>query len=212
MRVTFFLSRLLSVRESRKLFTFSVNFGKNPYCPRVVLESEKHPTKFELGGRRRDSVNKKLFNSSIDNIKVRPPNRSVIFTLAIPILDWGRSKSQYKKENYTLEAKKLTLENTKNTIIKEIRDIVRTVEESRSRLGIYEKNKEVSVRSYKISQLRFSNGELTNQQLAIEQERLSQVQIEYLNAYITYQMALADLKRKTMWDFQNNRSYKTPVE
>ena len=153
-----------------------------------------------------------LFNSSIDNIRVRPPNRSIIFTVAIPITDWGRAKSLYRRENYKLEERKLALENTKNTIIKEIRDIVRTVEESRSRLGIYEKNKEVAIKSYKISQLRFSNGELTSQQLAVEQERLSQVQLEYLNAYITYQMALADLKRKTMWDFQNGRSYKVPAE
>ncbi|NVO08812.1 MAG: TolC family protein [Bacteroidales bacterium] len=153
-----------------------------------------------------------LYNSSIDNIKVRPPNRSVVFSIAIPISDWGRSKSLYRRENCKLEEKKLILENTKNTIIKEIRDIVRTVEESRSRLSIYEKNKEVSTKSYKISQLRFSNGELTSQQLAVEQERLSQVQLEYLNAYITYQMALADLKRKTMWDFQNYRSYTAPLE
>jgi outer membrane protein TolC len=143
---------------------------------------------------------------------VRTPNRSVVFSIAIPISDWGRSKSLYRRENCKLEEKKLILENTKNTIIKEIRDIVRTVEESRSRLSIYEKNKEVSTKSYKISQLRFSNGELTSQQLAVEQERLSQVQLEYLNAYITYQMALADLKRKTMWDFQNYRSYVAPLD
>ena len=153
-----------------------------------------------------------LFNSSIDNIRVRPPNRSIVFTLAIPIADWGRSKSLYRRENFRLEEKKLILENTKNTIIKEIHDIVRTVDESRSRVGIYEKNKEISIRSYKISQLRFANGELSSQQLAVEQERLSQVRLEYLNAYITYQMALADLKRKTMWNFKNNTSYKVPEE
>jgi outer membrane protein TolC len=153
-----------------------------------------------------------LFNSSIDNMNVRPPNRSVIFTISIPIIDWGRSKSLYSRENFMLEEKKLSLENTTNTIKKEIRDIVRTVEECKSRLDIFQINKTVSVKSYKISQLRFSNGELTSQQLAVEQERLSEVQLDYLNAYITYQMALADLKRKTMWDFQNNRSYKAPAE
>lgn len=155
---------------------------------------------------------KELFESSIENIRVRPPNRSVVFTITIPIADWGRSKSLYGREKFRLEEKQLALENSKNTIIKEIRDIVRTVNESRDRLSIYEKNKEVAIKSYKISQIRFSNGELTSQQLAVEQERLSKVQLEYLNAYITYQLALADLKRKTMWDFQNNRSYAAPIE
>ncbi len=155
---------------------------------------------------------RELYISSINNISVRPPNRSIVFTISIPIIDWGRSESLYKREKYRLEEKNLILEDTKNTIIKEIRDIVRTVDESRRRLSIYEKNKNISIKSYNISQLRFSNGELSSQQLAFEQERLSQVQLEYLNAYITYQMALADLKRKTMWDFQNNRSYKSPLE
>jgi outer membrane protein len=158
------------------------------------------------------STTDNLYISSLKNINERPPNRSIIFNVAIPIADWGRSKSAYNREHYKLEGKKLILENSKNIIIKEIRDIVRTVDESKNRLSICEKNKNISIKSYKISQLRFSNGEITNQQLAIEQERLSQVQLEYLNAYITYQMALADLKRKTMWDFQNNKSYILPLE
>ena len=41
----------------------------------------------------------------------------------------------------------------------------------------------------------------------MEQERLAATQIDYLNAFITYQLAVADLKRKTMWDFKNNESY-----
>jgi hypothetical protein len=41
----------------------------------------------------------------------------------------------------------------------------------------------------------------------MEQERLATIQLEYLDAFIQYQLATNDLKRKTMWDFENNRSY-----
>jgi hypothetical protein len=55
--------------------------------------------------------------------------------------------------------------------------------------------------------MRFENGDISNQELTMEQERLATIQLEYLDAYINYQLAVNDLKRKTMWDFENNRSY-----
>ena len=107
-----------------------------------------------------------------------------------------------------LREKQLQLENTNDRIIKEIREIVRTVYEAEKRFRINQKNSDNAVNSYRISQLRFENGDISGQELATEQERLSQVQLAFINAYITYQLALADLKRRTMWDFENNRSYK----
>ena len=95
----------------------------------------------------------------------------------------------------------------KTTITREVRDIVRSVEETKNRLEINEKNQQVAQRSYEISRLRFENGDITSQELGVEQERLAATQIDNLNAFITYQLAVADLKRKTLWDFNNNRSY-----
>jgi outer membrane protein len=148
-----------------------------------------------------------LFRSSFDNIVDRPPNRGVTLTFSIPILDWGRGRAKVQKAkaeyNYTV----LSKDDKLTTITREVRDIVRTVEESRNRLKIHEKNQIVANKSYKVSLLRFGNGDITSQQLATEQERLSDSQLAFLDAYITYQLAVVDLKRKTMWDFQNNRSY-----
>jgi outer membrane protein TolC len=149
-----------------------------------------------------------LFRSSFDNFAMRPPNRGITFTLSIPILDWGRCKNLVKRETIRLHEKQLKLKNTNDMIIKEIREIVRTVYEAEKRFRINQKNSDNAVNSYRISRLRFENGDISGQELATEQERLSQVQLAFINAYITYQLALADLKRRTMWDFENNRSYK----
>ena len=62
-------------------------------------------------------------------------------------------------------------------------------------------------RSYEISRMRFENGDLTSQELGREQERLAETQLSYLDAFIQYQLSVADLKRKTLWDFKNNKSY-----
>ena len=148
-----------------------------------------------------------LFESSFDNFVDRPPNRGIKLTFSYPVFDWGRGKSRVQQETVTLKEKNLSLENTKRTIVKEVKDIVRRVNEAANRLVIHEKNQEVARRSYEISRLRFENGDITSQELGREQERLAETQLQYLNAFITYQLSVNDLKRKTLWDFKNNRSY-----
>lgn len=148
-----------------------------------------------------------LFESSFDNFVDRPPNRGVTVSLRYPIFDWGRGAARVQQEEANMRARVLDLDDTKVTIVREVRDIVRTVNESRDRLKINNKNQEVAQRSYEISKLRFENGDITSQDLAREQETLAGTQIDYLNAFITYQLSVADLKRKTLWDFQNSRSY-----
>ena len=150
-----------------------------------------------------------LFESSFDNFVDRPPNRGITFSLSYPIFDWGRGSQRVQQEKAGLRSVELNRENWRTTIIREVRQIVRLVAETKNRLKIHEKNQQVSQRSYEISRLRFENGDLTSQELAVEQERLAGSQLTYLNAFITYQSAIADLKRKTLWDFKNNRSYLT---
>jgi len=152
-----------------------------------------------------------LFKSSLNNAQHRPPNRGVTFTISYPISDWGRGKARLQNEKVELLNRELELDNLKNLIIIEIRDIVRTFEENKNKLEIHEKNQKLARRNYKIMELRFENGDISSQELAIERERLSDIQIDYLGSYIAYQLALANLKRKTMWDFQNNRSYRVDI-
>ncbi len=147
-----------------------------------------------------------LFQSSFDNFVDRPPNRGVSLTFSYPLLDWGRGAAKVEQARVLLKERTLRIENTKRTVVREVRDIVRKVEETRNRLVINEKNEEVARRSYDISRMRFENGDYTSQELAREQERLASAQLDHLSAFIEYQLALADLTRKTMWDFARDRS------
>lgn len=148
-----------------------------------------------------------LVGSSFNNMVDRPSNRGIAFTVSYPIADWGRAKNQVRREQVRLKQRELNLENTKRSIEKEIREIVRSVYEAEKRFRINRRNQEVAVESYRISQLRFENGDMTSQELSIEQERLSQVQLSYIESYITYRLSVANLNRKTMYDFENNRSF-----
>ena len=148
-----------------------------------------------------------LVGSSFDNMRDRPSNRGVALTVSYPLLDWGRAKNQVRREQVRLKQRELNLDNTKRTIEQEIREIVRSVYEAEKRYRINRRNQEVAIQSYRISQMRFENGDMTSQELSIEQERLSQVQLAYIDSYITYRLSVADLNRKTMYDFEHNRSF-----
>jgi len=148
-----------------------------------------------------------IFGSSFDDFWNRPPNRGITLTFSYPILDWGRNSARVQSALATLRETELRLENQKVTIEKEIRDVVRNVKESENRLEILRIAQEVAQKSYEISKGRFDNGDITSQELARDQEALTNTQLNYLTAFITYQRNVADLKRKTMWDFEKNESY-----
>ncbi len=148
-----------------------------------------------------------LVRSSFEDISNRPHNRGVAFTVSFPVFDWGRGREKVNEAKISLEERQLYLEDLKTTIRREVEEVIRNVRESSAQIGIHEKTLELARRSYNISRMRFENGDISNQELSVEREALAGIQLEYLNAFIGYQLAVNNLKRKTMWDFENNRSY-----
>lgn len=145
-----------------------------------------------------------LFRSSWDVLR-QTPNRGVMFELEIPIWDWGKNKAQVEAATANLKADKLDLEYLHTTIEREVRDIVHTVGRAWDRVQMLAKGRDVSQRSFDISIKRFANGDITSTDLARASEQLNTAQYSYLSAYVEYKKALADLKRKTLYDFENDR-------
>ena len=148
-----------------------------------------------------------LFESSFDNFIDRPPNRGITLTFSYPVFDWGRGVARVKAETVNLKKRKLEREDRERTIVRSVKDVCRRVEETKARLIIQEKNQDIARRSYDINLMRFENGDISSQELARSQETLAETQLAYLNAFIAYQSSVADLKKQTLWDFRNNRSY-----
>ncbi|MCK4641178.1 MAG: TolC family protein, partial [Candidatus Marinimicrobia bacterium] len=61
-------------------------------------------------------------------------------------------------------------------------------------------------KSFEISKQRFANGDINSQSLALDRNRLSQAYISRLEAYISYKLLLADLTRKTFYDFEKGQA------
>jgi len=146
-----------------------------------------------------------LFNDSWDVLR-RTPNRGVTFELEIPIWDWGKNKAQVQAAQASLERQELTLNDTYTTITREVRDVVRSVYETYDRVMMLEKSKAVSEKSFDINMQRYQNGDITTTELARANDQLNTAKLSYLSAYIEYKLALADLQRKTLYDFENKKS------
>ncbi len=146
-----------------------------------------------------------LFKSAWEVLK-QTPNRGITFTLEIPIFDWGRNKAQVEAQEATLRANELQLDNLYITIEREVRDVVRSVSEAWDRLQLLQVSSEVSQKSFDISLQRFNNGDITSTDLARASDQLNTARLSYLTAYNDYTLALADLRRKTLYDFETDQS------
>jgi outer membrane protein len=96
-------------------------------------------------------------------------------------------------------------ELVKRKIEREVRNLVAELNSSLKRLQLLEKNVKVAEKSFEIMRLRYSDGDIDSQALALERERLNNAYVSHLSAYINYQLQLADLMRLTFFDFENNR-------
>ncbi len=135
-------------------------------------------------------------------------DRSVRLSLNVPLWDWGKNSAEVQAAEASLNTSRLAKTNRIDEIKREIRKIVRNLQSARQRVEITRRSEELAQKSYRISLLKFESGDLNSQDLALEQNRLTQARLNSLDAMIDYKQSLADLHRKTLWDFEKNQ----PVE
>jgi len=166
---------------------------------------------FEKIGVSNQSLNTNLssaVNNSLKDFKNRPQNFGIGFNITVPILDWGENRALVNAAKAQLQQNIYSQEETKRTIEREILNLVEELNSSLKRLQLLEKNVLVAEKSFSITRQRFSDGNIDSQALALERERLNNAYNSHLRAYINYQVKLADIMRKTFYDFQRDTSIK----
>ena len=164
---------------------------------------------FEKIGVSNQSLNTNLssaVNNSLKDFKNRPQNFGIGFNITVPILDWGENRALVNAAKAQLQQNIYSQEETKRTIEREILNLVEELNSSLKRLQLLEKNVLVAEKSFSITRQRFSDGNIDSQALALERERLNNAYNSHLRAYINYQVKLADIMRKTFYDFQRDTS------
>lgn len=148
-----------------------------------------------------------VFNDSWNDLNNRPGNRGVELSVSIPILDWGVNRSLVRAAQAGQESQRYSLDLEKVSIEREIRNTVNRLHSSLRRLQLLEKNVVLAEKNFEISNYRFTNGDIDAQTLALDRTRLNTAYLSHLDAFISYKLLLADLSRKTFYDFQNNKPY-----
>jgi outer membrane protein TolC len=143
---------------------------------------------------------------SWDVLKRRPGNFGIALTVNIPIIDWGENKALVQAAESGLRMNTISLEEEKINIEMEIRNTVKQLRSSLRRLQLLEQNLVIADKSFEISRQRFTNGDIDSQALALERNRLNLAYIAHLDSYIQYKLLLADLMRKSFYDFEKCRS------
>jgi outer membrane protein TolC len=122
--------------------------------------------------------------------------------VSIPIFDWGENRSLVKAAESSLEITRHQYDQEKIQIESEIRNTVKRLKSSLHRLQLLEKNLVLAEKSFSISRQRFNNGDIQSQDLALDRDRLNAAYQSHLESYISYKLYIADVMRKTFFDFE----------
>ena len=133
----------------------------------------------------------------------RPHNYGVGLTVSVPVVDFGENRAQVRSAKASLQKTLYQQEVVRRNIESEVRNLVTDVNSSIKRLQLLEKNIEIAEKSFEITRARYADGDVDSQTLALERDRLNNAYTSHLQAYINYQLKLADLMRNTFYDFVN---------
>ena len=125
-------------------------------------------------------------------------SRSITMDLSVPVFDWGRNKKVVEQARANLRLQGMRLEKMELSIIKEVKSAINNIQSAEARIKILGQSVEVAEKSYNIKLERFANGAITSFELSQAQIKLTDMKLSVINALIDYELALADLERKTL--------------
>jgi outer membrane protein len=147
-------------------------------------------------------------NENLGNVYQDPTdNEKISLSLTIPLWDWGEKKSRIKASEATIETANISLEEEQNDIILGVRKVYRNLLNLQNQIGIARQNVSNAQLTYDLNLERYKNGDLTGMDLNLFQNQLSEKQLAYTNALISYKLELLNLKIQTLYDFEK----KVPV-
>ena len=151
-------------------------------------------------------------NESLSEIYSSPTdNEQVSLSLTIPLWDWGERKSRIKAAEASIESQQISYQQEENDIIINIRKVYRNLTNLKNQIEIARQNVINAQLTYELNLEKYENGDLTGMDLNIYQNQLSEKQLSFTNAIISYKLELLNLKIQTLYDFENNESV-TPIK
>ncbi|RPH37981.1 TolC family protein [bacterium] len=131
-------------------------------------------------------------------------SRSASLTISVPLFDWGSNSLGVEAAEARHQNSVAAADYTRQRVRQDVLDLLNRIQVAESRIQVLEKTVAVAQKGYEISLQRFRNGSITRNDLTLAQQRLTAARSNNLNALVDYQLGQADLKRRTLWDFEKN--------
>lgn len=147
---------------------------------------------------------------NLDKIYASPTrNQTIAVQLNIPLFDWGEKQHRMEAAREQVASRRLSAEEERKRIVFEIRQAYRNLQNQKTQIEIAEKNVENARQTYEINLERYRNGDLSSKDIGFYQNQLSREQLNEVGALINYQLAILDLKIRTLWDFARDEPVST---
>ncbi len=138
------------------------------------------------------------------NRENRSPFTNVSLTLTIPILDGRQNQAQVEQQLSVIQAQEREIEETRADLRQEVINRVRAVESAMRQMEIREQGLQIARTGYQITRQQYERGETDLNTLLRAQNTRRSAETQHLQTRITYEMAKANLKEITLWDWETN--------
>ncbi len=139
-------------------------------------------------------------------------NQGVSVRLNVPLFDWGESEHRVAAAQQQVERSELSATEERRRITAEIRQAHRALVNQKTQIDIATKSVDNARRTYEINLERYRNGDLPSKDIAFYQTQLSREQLNEVFARINYELALLDLKVRTLYDFSRGEPLAPAVD
>jgi len=142
---------------------------------------------------------------NIPDVYRSPQNQQLLqLTFAIPVLDWGRSKSKIKTAQANEQFTEYAVEQDKQTFKQQIITQVTLFDQMKEQVGLTAQADSIAGEKYKIAKERYVLGDLSITDLSIAFQENDQAKRDYVAALRDFWGAYYQLRYLSLYDFEKN--------
>src|ERR1700761_1131006 len=143
---------------------------------------------------------------SIPAVYRSPQNQQLLqLTFAIPVLDWGRSKSKIKTAEVNEQFTEYAVEQDKQTFKQQIVTQVTLFNQMKEQVGLTAQADSIASEKYQIAKDRYVLGNLSITDLSIAFQEKDQAKRDYISALRDFWGAYYQLRYLSLYDFEQGK-------
>ncbi len=142
-----------------------------------------------------------VYNNPLDQQRVN-------LTFQIPILDWGRTRSQVRTAEAERELTRTIIDQDEQNFEQEVLLLSRKFSQQREKLIIASRADTIAQKRYDITMKRYLIGKIDITELNIALQEKDNAKVNFIASLSQFWNAYFDVRRKTLYDFENNSPIK----